>query len=495
MPISFNEIPLSLMTPGVYAEFDNSRAVRGLPGQPYKALIIGQRLTGGSVDALVDTLVSSEAQAVEYFGQGSMLHRMVQAFRASNQSTELHVIAVDDDAAAAAAAGSIDITGSATETGTLNVYIAYGGTTGRVKVGVTAGDAGDAVATALAAAISADANLPVTAVVNGTTSTQVDITARHKGQAGNDIDLRVNYYRDDKTPAGLATTITAMTGGATNPDITDVITAMGDVQYNVIAMPYTDAANLSVVETELDDRWGPMRPIDGYAVAAADGTYAEMSTLGGNENDPHISILACNSSPTSPEEWAAETAAIVAYYGQIDPARPFQTLGYTYCHAPDDADLFTQQERNLLLLDSVATFKLDAAGKPMVERLVTTYNLNAQGMTDTSYLDANILLTLSYLRYSYRARWSQKFPRSKLAKDGTRFGAGQAVVTPKVAKAELYSLFTAWENVGLVEDFDQFKSDLVVEINANDPNRLDMLLPPNLINQLRVTAAQFQFRV
>lgn len=55
--------------------------------------------------------------------------------------------------------------------------------------------------------------------------------------------------------------------------------------------------------------------------------------------------------------------------------------------------------------------------------------------------------------------------------------------------------FREMEELGLVEGFDQFKRDLVVERNVSDPNRLDFLLPPDLINQLIVTAVKFQFLV
>jgi phage tail sheath gpL-like len=50
------------------------------------------------------------------------------------------------------------------------------------------------------------------------------------------------------------------------------------------------------------------------------------------------------------------------------------------------------------------------------------------------------------------------------------------------------------EEKGLVENFDDFKANLVVERNATDANRLDFSLPPNLINGLQRTAAQIQFR-
>ena len=48
---------------------------------------------------------------------------------------------------------------------------------------------------------------------------------------------------------------------------------------------------------------------------------------------------------------------------------------------------------------------------------------------------------------------------------------------------------------GLVEDLANFKSHLIVERNVNDPNRLDVLYPPDLINQLRIFAVLAQFRL
>ena len=116
-------------------------------------------------------------------------------------------------------------------------------------------------------------------------------------------------------------------------------------------------------------------------------------------------------------------------------------------------------------------------------------------MEDASYLDVTTPATLGYIRYATRARITQKFPRHKLANDGTAFGPGQAIVTPGIIRAELLALFRELELQGLVEDFDQYKADLIVERNANDPNRIDVLSPPNLVNQLRVFAEQIQFIV
>jgi hypothetical protein len=48
---------------------------------------------------------------------------------------------------------------------------------------------------------------------------------------------------------------------------------------------------------------------------------------------------------------------------------------------------------------------------------------------------------------------------------------------------------------GLVEDIRNFKAHLLVERDPNDPNRVNVLYPPDLINQLRIFAVLAQFRL
>ena len=86
-----------------------------------------------------------------------------------------------------------------------------------------------------------------------------------------------------------------------------------------------------------------------------------------------------------------------------------------------------------------------------------------------------------------------KYPRHKLANDGTRFSTGQNIMTPKLGKAEAIARFTQWEFNGLVEGLDQFVEDLIVERDTSDVNRLNFLLRPNVINQLRVMGTQIKF--
>ena len=487
MPIAFNEIPAALRIPGTFIEFDNRLA--GNAAINFKVLVIGQRLATGTVAADIATRVNTGEQAEEYFGRGSMLAEQIKAIKKADKFMETYAIALDEAGAGAAAAGTITATGNATGSGTLAIYIAGK----KVLVGVASGDTADEIATAIAAAITADTTLPVNAVVNGVTTNQVDLTCKWKGETGNDLDLRMNYY-DEKTPKGTVISFGAMAGGTTNPDVTATIAAIGDEWYNWIVMPFTDAANLVVLETELDSRWGPMRQIGARAFSAFRGTHSATGTQGNGRNNPHVTCMGTNTSPQPPYIWASVNAIIGAKNLAIDPARPLQRLKLTGIMAPTKETRWTDTERNQLLFDGIATYTVASDGSVMIERQITTYQLNTSGISDDSYLDINTPETLERIRFEQRAMFAQKYPRHKLAEDSLRVAPGQPVMQPKVAKVELLILYSEMEDKGWVQDYAGYKTTLNAEVDAGDPARLNIYDSPKLVGQMRVTAIHNEFR-
>lgn len=486
--VAFNQIPSGQKVPFVYVEFDNSRAVQGPSLQEYKVLVFGQKLAAGTKPALELQQVTQVDQAKEYFGQGSMLAHMLEKFLGANKVNQVFALPLDDDGAAVDAEGKLAFTGPATEAGIVSIMI--GGR--RVRVAVSDTDSADDIASAVQTALAAEGDLPVTAAVNGSNANEVDLTAKNGGEAGNEIDIRVNYFDGEELPDGVGVTITDMASGVGNPDIATAIAALGDDQYNIIVNPYSDASNLTALESELNDRFGPLKQNDGYAFVGKRGDFSTLTTFGNTRNSQFTIIREANG-PMSPWERVSSEAGIVALQGQIDPARPFQTLEVPGILAPKGSELFNLEERNQLLNNGVGTSYVDDGGKIRIERIITSYKTNAFGAVDPSYYDLNTLLTLSYLRFDFRNTFLRKFPRHKLASDGARIAPGQPILTPKSAKAEAVMIFRGWEELGLVEGAEQFKNDLIVERNATDVNRLDFLLPPDLINQLRVTGVQIQF--
>ncbi len=490
MPLEFDSIPTNDRVPFVYIEFNNNNA---LPSQPlqYKALMLGQRSAGAPIAANVPTAVGSLAQVQAMFGADSMLSQMARVWFANNNATPLTIIALDDNGAGSYSTATVTFTGPATAAGTLAFYIA-----GRqYPVGVVAGMTATQIATALAAAINAEPTCPVGAAhAVGV----VTLTCNWKGVAGlggsgYDFDLRFNYRSGDALPAGVTGVVANTAPGTGNPDISTAITAMGDDQYNVIVNPYLDGTNLPLLVAEMARRAGPAVQADGMVVSAKAGTAGGLETWGVTQNSQWLSVTGRPAMPTPSWEFAAGLAAVIAFYGNIDTARPFQTLPVQAVYPPAPSDRFVMSDQNTLLYSGISTFAVDSSGIVRIQRQITTYQLNDAGAPDASYLDVNTLLTLSYIRWSTRVMIQTKYPRSKLAQDGITYSPNQNVVTPKLMAAELIGLAKQWADAALVQNIDAFKRGLVVELDPTNPNRLNILITPQLMNQFMVAGVQIQF--
>jgi phage tail sheath gpL-like len=489
--VSFTEIPSDTRVPGVYIEIDSNRAVSGLlPGMYKRALVIGQRLSTGNVAANVPTLITNVAQAEAAFGRGSMLAAMCAAFKNANPYTEMWAIALDDDAAGVKATQTVTVTGPATGSGTLTLYIAGQ----RVRVGVTSGDTAATVATAIATAIGLRTDLPVTAAVVGAV---VTLTARHKGEAGNDIDVRHSYRQGEQLPAGIGIAIAAGVTGTANPDVATAIAAIGDTQYHSFVCPYSDSANLDALEAEASRRWTATIMREALIHTAFPGSVATMGTHGTGRNSPFACTMGSGLSPTPPWIWASVLAAVDLF--EPVPNRPRQTLALPGVLAPDRGAEPAWDERNILLHDGIATFTVDEAGLVHIERLVTNYQLNAAGVPDIAFLDLETLWNLMYLRFSRRLRIATQFPRCRLADNGTHYGSsavsdGGDIVTPNDIRDSAFAQALEWIGAGLMEDnLPQFQADYRVERDPSDPNRINEVISPDLVNGLRVVAGKLQF--
>lgn len=490
-------IPSNLRVPFMYVEFDSSRAFLGPNLLKYKTLIVGEMLSSGSKTANDIHKVTSADQAAEYWGKGSVIHRLFISWFKNNKIVEVYGQGLTE-ATGSQATLDVTVTGTATASGTVYFYVAGK----QLQIAVAKDDDPTAVASAIVTAITADSSLPVSAT---NTLGVVTITAKNAGELGNDIDLRYNYNDGEELPAGTSIDIGAGTdqgflaGGTGTPaGVSSAISNWGDEWYNVIVLSFSDTTNIGLVETEMADRFGSLRQIGGVAFTGVRDTLSNLETYGGNRNSPHLVVVENGSksgigSPSTTWEKTAAVAGRVAREAETDPARPFQTLELVGIHPPTSSERFTLTERNALLYDGVTTTSVDSSGKVRIERVITTYQTNAAGADDIAYLDANTLFTLMYIRYDFRNTILTKYPRAKLANDGVRVAANQQVMTPSIGKAEAVAKFRQWESLGLVENIDQFKQDLVVERSATDPNRLDWILPPDLVNQLRVNGVTIQF--
>lgn len=488
MNIAFNQISANERRPSIKVEYDSTNAIAGPAQQPYKGLILGQKLSAGTATVNALYSVNSAQEAKNLFGAGSMLHNMAQIYFKDTRITDLTMAAVTEPSGAKSA-GDVTFTGTATASGTINLLVA-----GKpVTVAVAVGDDGTDIAAAVVSAITAKTDLPVSAAVNGVDDTQVDVTAKNEGVTGDGLRIYNNFFAGETTPAGITVSISALSSGSGVPSLTNVISAMGETHYNCILNPWIDSTTFTTVNTELDSRGDANRQIEAISFSALADTVSTANTLGNSLNSEFISITNIKGCPNPGYEIAAAKMKQVMVHGAEDPARPFHTLELVGITAPRVEDRLTPAERESHLHNGISVATVVDGGKVQIERLITTYKTNAAGADDVSYLNVNTMLTLSYIRYDFRNSLYLKFPRHKLADVTDRVAAGQPVLTPKIGKAHAIDKFRSWEEKVLVENIDQFKSDLIVEINASDPDRMDFYLPANIVNQFRKAGIKLGF--
>jgi len=492
--IPFKNIPSNTRVPLFYAELDNSRA--NTNQVPQRSLVIGQKTAAGTMTANIPVVCQSTVDSRAAAGPGSILAGMIDAYRAVDKNGEMWVLPVADDGAAVAATGSVAFAGPNTRPGTISLYIG-----GRlVSVPVAVGTTANAMATAVAAAIQA-ANVSVTAAVDGTTLSKVNLTARNGGECGNDIDISYNYKGNaggEAVPFGSSITIVAMTGGTTNPVLTTALANLNDMAFDFIACSLTDATSMAAIAALLSDdtgRWSWSSQVYGHCWVAKRGTAGANATFATGLNNQHITNVAVNGSPTPPWKWAAAFMAGAAVSIRQDPGLPLQFLPVPGLLPPLQQSLFPISVRNnTLLYGGCATWTVDA-GTVVMENITTTYVTNAQGNADDSYLEVETLFLSVYILRQLRSVVQTTYGRKKLAVNGTRILPGTNVVTPDTIRADLIAKYRELEAAGFVQKSDEFATNLVVEQNASNPNRVDVLYPAVLIDQLRVFAVLFQFRL
>lgn len=492
MTVPFARVPDNLRVGLFFVEFDNSMANNATATQ--RTLLIGGMLSTGSTPPGIPQRVSSSDTVGELTGKGGILQAMMAAYQKNDTAAEVWILPLEEDSdSMVAATGTIKVSSAPTATGVISLYIAGE----RIQLTVVATDTVAAIATSLAAAINAKTTLPVTA--SATTDT-VTLTAKNLGATGNGIDIRLNFLGlpgGESAPAGLELTITAMSNGVGAPDITGALANLQDRTFDFIINPYDDTTSLNVMKEFLSDtggRWAWDKQLYGHSFGTTTGTYAQLGTKGELRNNQHETLLGVNKSPSPSWAWSAAYTGAAAVSLRNDPGRPLQSLAVQGVLAPELQDRFELTERNNLLYSGISTFTVDDDGTVRIENLITTYQKNSYGDADDSYLEVETLFSLMFVTRYLRTAVTSKFGRMKLAADGTRFAPGAAIVTPNIIKADQIAEYQTLVWNGYAQDAEAFAKNIIVEQNAKNPNRVDVLWPGTLMNQLRIFALLNQFR-
>ncbi|PHM47088.1 phage tail sheath C-terminal domain-containing protein [Xenorhabdus miraniensis] len=470
--ISFDTIPSSLRKPGKYFEFNTRMATRTLPGNPQRVLIIAPMGDEAQAAALTPLDIYSDNEAARQFGAGSLAHLMARAAIQANSYLQLQVIGIQTAAAGKAARATLSLTGPATGSGTLYLWVGDQ----RLDIAVESGDSLATLNGAVVDAVTAATALPVTAasVNQGDDASRygIALTARQAGEFGNAIRLKAEC-----TAKGIGITLSDMTGGENDPDIQPALDAVFAAGHQILISPFSTPAALLALRTHLDKTGNAMEQRGAIGVAGWTGSLATGTTLAGNLNDGRLTLGWYPGSARLPAELAAAYGAVIA--SEEDPARPLNTLPLTGMDITPVTHRSSRNEQENALHNGLTPIEVGAGNRVQIVRAITTYTRNAEGVDDISLLDLTTLRTLDYTRKACRERISQRFPRDKLNER-----------TRQKVRSELLDVLLKLEESEILEQVEENKDKLIVERNDKDPNRLDAEIPADVVNGLHVFAGR-----
>lgn len=473
--------------PGVYFEIDHSQTGVGKRSAS-RVLVMGPMLSGGSATEDIPIFIPSAGAAGGLFGAGSVLAGMVEHVKKAYPAAEVWALPQADPAGTAPAA-ICTVTATGVKAGVIPLYI--GGV--YVPVAVDDDDTANVIVGKIKDAVNAKAELSVTATTDNAT---VTFTFKHAAALGSSYDIRQGYRRE-QLPEGVGVGIGAMSAGAGVPDLEASLAALGDVEFDTIIHPYTDAGSLQAIKIEMASRWSPLRSVYGLVNTAVSGTYEALTSWASTgPNDQYTTVLGLAGSPTPPWIAAAALGALTAQH-QMDAADATLAQGFAGLELygvlpPLPGDSLTVVERNILLKYGLATVS-HVSNTSYLSRARTSYTTDAHGSPDRSLFDQRTLAILMRLIRQDRQDFLREYSGSALTSSPAAPGVRSATV--EQIRGWFLARYMRRQDAALVQNVDKFMAELIVERDEENPNQINVLYPPQLTGWLAVMAGRVAFRL
>lgn len=481
-------ISSSIRKPGSYTTIKIG-ATNRLPSTRQEMVIVGQRLSSGTLAKNIPKAISGPEQAATYWGAGSIMHRMAMAAFKQHPYIIVSGCAVDDAAAGVAATATITFAGAATGVGIASLLIGND----QVSIAISDEMTPAQAATALAAEIAKYPDLPVTATAEAAV---VTMTAKNNGTVGNLIG-RYNATSEKHEPEitvtapGLTTTVVGFTGGEGDPadaDVSAAYAALASKRYHLYAIAWTSADAAELLSDHLESVSDEInqRPARGYMFLSS--ALADVTTVSAvNARRLVVGYIRGCRRP-SYENAAAEAAMQAA---SETPWRALNNTELVGCDSPSTQDCLTFNEINNLLWSGVTPFEVGAGSRVRCVRAVSTYTVNDSDAPDSTYLDSFKIATADYVREAIVESHKSNFANSVL-RDNHVEGEPEYVVTPADVRSNNLAVCKRIEIAGGLNDVDRYKDLFTAERDPDVPGRVNCSVPIDIVDAAHIFASEIK---
>ena len=488
--ISLTGFSSSDPVPGAYLEIAFAQGDSGGSGSPIEVLLMGNMLTSTGV-ATPDTTVygpettlplTSEQDAINLFGAGSELHRMLRRYWKINKSITVKAIAVSESAGAQAT-GTVLFVGTATAPGTARIYVGDE----FADVAIANLDTASTAATNAATAVNMKTHWGVTATAVATGVWGfLRLTAKQKGTRGNDT----RYMPVISPSIGLTIPTAvdqAMASGTTADDNTTALATIANSTYYYIASAAGDATQFGALVTQINTNATPIVGILGRAIAGSVDTIGATNTIATGRNAARACLVWCRGSLWSSSEMAANLAGVItAFETRPQPRSNFCGFGndaltsdYWLMPRPRlDSMLPSRSQIASALNNGVTPIGINPNGSTFLVDLITTRSLNG-AINDYRIRDHHKVTICDFFGQDVKVKTILDHPGMRIMDDVPDGSPqpGPTVLTPKRYRSTIFKVLDTYAANDLIQNVDDIKAATVVQREQNPSTRMSARIP------------------
>lgn len=476
MAVTSTAVPVGAVASVFGNEFKYINLREGLAGLPQVIAIFATfDPLKTAVVANVPVRVFSDVEAGEKFGFGFPAHLAARQTLRKSGIVPVFVFPIEEAGAAVAGDGNILVVAAAgaTSSGTISLYI--GGQ--RIAVTIAKDTAATDIEVAITAAINASINSSVTALVNGVTAEQSDITSKYQGAIADDITIAVNLTEAEKDamPGGVSLTITALTSGSGVPAVTTALGNMGSDWYTFIVNTFgSDSTVMAEFATHNEDeRWDTL--VNKF-YRAFYGSVDDLATI--TAITDALTVDRTNGAITSPGgymlplELAALAVGQMASRNQNNPPLPYTGLALDGLVPAVSSDQWTYTQRNSAIEAGCSTTVVEN-GIIYLEDIVMHYH--KAGEDPPAYRWAVDIAKLAEWAYNVCLVFNSDKWKPSILVDDTDMGVYNIDARkPKDALADIYKLADAANGNAIITRPSYTKENSAAGIDVANPNRLNV---------------------
>jgi phage tail sheath gpL-like len=469
---------------GVNVEYKNFNAGAG-GFLPQRLAVIGV----GNSDAIYsvekyESTGSSDAVAKRY-GYGSPLHlaaRQLFPSGGGGASFPVTFYPLIFGAGAASAKGAIACDGVAVVAGSGVVYIGGISTEFAVLKAQTAADTLAAIRTA----INAKLEMPVIAgtIADG----ELPLTAKWKGETGNTITIEI-----EADVAGINFEITALSGGAVDPDVEPALMAIGQVWETFIlsCFAWNKSSRLDKYQVFSEGRWSELEKKPCLIAHGCADNFATRTAITDQRKSDYANFLIQSTG-------SRELPFVIAAKGLVNDimttANSNPPTGYHGLLSGLQAGSDSVQENYSTRNNSVskgASTNIKNGSVAELNDVITFFHPDGESNPSRRYVVD--LVKLMNVVFNVRVIMeADEMKGAPLVSDTTPTTNPKAV-QPKTIRTALINLANSLSAYAIIQEPEYTKANMKVAISSQNPKRLDVQFPCKLSGNVEVTSTDIYF--